>query len=130
MANVEKGWFDDKTKTKIIPLTQVLAKRKASLLGHVIRAGQRNRHDPMYEVTFEDDTLKPKTTAFRRAGKPRHTWHHDNLNYAWQQLEQTQTLNTEYRGLEHQRLKIKEAAIQRRYPFEMSKNEKKRSSGK
>ena len=123
LANAARGCDDDKTKATIIPFTETIKQRKTSLLGHIIRAGERDSRDPMYQVTFEGTNLKPRTTAYRRVGKPRHKWHTDTLASAWQYMEQQKGTNTKYNGDHDQRIGIKRAAIDREKPFHRTKNE-------
>ena len=69
-----------------------------TILGHVIRAGNRDPADPMYQVTFEDANLKPKTSAYRRVGRPRHKWHQETMSQAWQAMQQSEPSNQDFAG--------------------------------
>ena len=80
----------------------------------------------MYQVTFENQTLKPKTTAYRRVGRPRHKWHEKALEAAWQKMSAERTQRQPYEGTELQRNKIKKAAVDRVKPFAKTKAENKR----
>ena len=115
IANDKKGWSAGSSVTKIIPVTETIKRRKMTILGHVIRAGNRDPTDPMYQVTFEDPSLKPKTSAYRRVGRPRRKWHQETMNQAWQSMQQNEPTNHDfagtYAGTEGQRLKIKSRAI-------------------
>ena len=70
-------------KLKVIPLSEIFKIRKEASLGHVIRPGIRDAKDPMYQVTFEDPTLTPQTTACRRVGRPRNKSDTDTMQEAW-----------------------------------------------
>ena len=128
IANKEKGADVDDTKAKILPITEIVMNKKNTVLGHVIRAGDRDSRDPMYQVTFENQTLKPKTTAYRRVGRPRHKWHEKTLEAAWQKMSAEQTQRQPYEGTELQRNKIKKAAVDRVKPFAKTKPENKRKA--
>ena len=54
-------------KLKLIPLSGMRKIRKVASLGHAIRAGIRDAKDPMYQVTFEEPTLKHKTTTIEES---------------------------------------------------------------
>ena len=96
-----------------------------TLLGHVIRAGTRDRNDPMYQITFQGADLEPKTTTYRRVGRPRHKWHQETMTKAWQTMPHQTGSIPEYTGSKKQRKQIRAAAIDREGPFAKSKNEKK-----
>ena len=61
IANKEKGADKDPTKAKIIPVTQMIENRKNALLGHVIRAGERDPRDPKSFVNGFLQFLAPKS---------------------------------------------------------------------
>ena len=124
IANKEKGADQDKTKTKIVPITETLKTKKCTLLGHVIRAGVRDALDPLHLVTFESEDLEPKTAAYRRSGRPRLKWHNETMQEAWNRMPREITNNRTYTGTTGQRQKIKTRAVDREYPFQRSKNEK------
>ncbi len=124
IANTAKGCDEDKKKTKIIPITETIQKRKITLLGHVIRAGNRDKNDPMYQVTFESKDLAPKMTAYRRVGRPRNKWHQDTMEQAWAKIHHNGSHIPKYTGNEKQRQILQKSAIDRTYPFEQSKNER------
>ena len=127
LANIAKGCDEDETKTKIIPLTETIKQRKQRLLGHVIRAGHRDPRDPMYQVTFENSSLQPRTTACRRVGKPRHKWHTDTMQSAWEAMNANSERERPYTGDDRQREEIKQRAIARQTPFDRTKNERLKS---
>ena len=97
---------------------------KQKLLGHIIRVGNRDKIDPMLKITFDNDNLKPKTTAFRRVGKPINKWHQENMKEAWSELPTTITNNEAYTESTSQLQKLRKAAIDIIKPFDKTKNEK------
>ena len=78
----------------------------------------------MHRVTFEGNDLQIKSTLYRRVGKPRHEWHQENMKEAWQQIDKKKTNQEEYIGSVTQRKIIQQEALDRRAPFEQTKNEK------
>lgn len=96
IANEEKGANADTNKAKIIPITETNTNRNNTLLGHVIRAGNRDLKDPMYQVTFDDESLKPKRTTYRRAGRPRHKWHDYTLESKNYHPPKSSTINLKH----------------------------------
>ena len=94
------------------------------MLGHVIRAGDRDDRDPLYRVTCSDKDIAPKTTATRRVGRPRHKWHDSTMTMAWDKITTNKTHNQEYTGSARQRKIIKETALQREYLFQKTTDEK------
>ena len=128
LANKARGCDDDPTKVKLCPLSGNIKKRKMILLGHVIRAGERNPRDPMFQVTFEDKTLKTKTTAFRRVGKPRHKWHAETMTEAWTYTQHYKDNGKPtYKDTPAQRKILQQTAIDRKEPFQRTKSEKAKS---
>ena len=125
IANKEKGADSDPQKARIIPITDMLNKKKCTLLGHVIRAAVRDAMDPLHLVTFESENLEPKTAAFRRTGRPRLKWHKETLSEAWKRMPKEITNKAVYKGTVSQRQKIKTQAVDRAIPFQQPKNKKK-----
>ena len=51
---------EDHNLPHILPLTVLLQKRRVTLLGHIIRAGNRNSNDPAFQATFDSNAFQPK----------------------------------------------------------------------
>jgi hypothetical protein len=126
LANIAKGAHEDKTKTKIMPLTEIIKNRKNTLLGHVIRAGDRDCNDPLFQATFESANLQPRRATHRRVGRPRKKWHDTTMESAWHKLDNTITQGQNYTGTLIQRKEIQKAAVDRKPPFQPTKNEAKK----
>ena len=89
----------------ILPLSQVLTRRKVTLLGHIIRT---DRSDPMHQVTFRDENLSPFHPIVRRPGRPRHKWIDEQLQNAWNLYDDG---GQEFTGTPEQNTKLKQAAL-------------------
>lgn len=104
-------------KDKVIPLTEVLAKRRLKLLGHIIR---RERSHPQQQTTFATADLVTRQTSYRRVGRPRLKWAEETMKEAWQIIRETrQDLPPAFNEneAEHRNI-IKNAAEQREKPFD------------
>ena len=85
--------------------------------------------DPLYQITFEGRSLQTKTAAFRRVGKPRYKRLNETKENAWNKMLSTTQDEEEkqYEHTEEQRLKIKQAALDRNIPFHKKNNYEKRT---
>ena len=55
----------------ITPVTQTISNKKLTVLSYIIRAGERNPRDALYQVTFEHNKFQARQAADRRVGRPR-----------------------------------------------------------
>ena len=102
---------------QIRKLTEVLESRRLTLLGHVIRAGP---HDPLFQATFEDQSLESYIPAYRRVGHPRQAWLDRRMENAWEQITVDPSHpqhGTQYNNTVSQRGIIKAQASKQKPPF-------------
>ena len=73
---------------KPAPISTMIKNRQDTLLGHIIRAGSRNVHDPLFVVTFSDyATLKQLRTITKRVGRPKLKWVDETMRRAWDKVK-------------------------------------------
>ena len=87
------------------------------MLGHIVRAGNRNSSDPAFQATFDSNSLLPKYSITRRQGHPRQKWIDTTMKEAWEALMKEEGSEIRYSGLESQRQKLKTAALNYSKPF-------------
>jgi hypothetical protein len=83
---------------QIRPVSEMLADKKLSLLGHVIR---REFDHPTYQVTFDTPSTTNIATPLlikgpqskRRQGRPRLNWANENMRRAWEIIRTEQEDN-------------------------------------
>ena len=85
-------------------------------MGHIIRADQ---NDPIRQVTFENDSVRPRYKGYRRVGKPSINWTTNNIQKAWKIIYPTEENNHKYDfdNIEHQN-KLMKTATDRDPPFD------------
>ena len=105
----------DKDITIHLP-SETINQRKLKLLGHIIRADQT---DPIRQVTFENESVRPRFKGYRRVGKPRLNWTKNNIQKVWKIIEPTADANNKYDfdNILHQN-KILQTAKDREPPFD------------
>ena len=106
----------DNQPERIIPATEIVKKRRLTLLGHVIRAGQ---DDPLFPVVFGDEDLATVQTSKRRAGRPKNKWIEMSMKDAWNRIRIDNT--EQYTATLTQRQTIKTTAENRAAPFSTKK---------
>ena len=89
--------------------TDMWQRAKFSLLGHIIRA---KPEDPMRQVTFEENTYKPRQPEYRRPGKPRDQFIIETMKEAFDELVDNIWFHYNEDDPEHTQI-IVDAAIER-----------------
>ena len=93
---------EDHAISSIDQLTNLVKKRRVTLLGPIVRAGHCNSSDPAFQATFDSSSLLPKYSITRRQGHPRQKWIDTTMKEAWEALMKEEGSETRYSGLESQ----------------------------
>ena len=99
----------------------LVRKRRVTLLGHIVRAGNRNSSDPAFQATFDSSSLLPKCSITRRQGHPRQKWIDTTMKEAWELLLKEEGSEIRYIGLDSQIQKLKTAALNYSKPLHTKK---------
>ena len=73
---------DDDSRT-VKPFSRYYAEKKASLLGHILRASDE---DPLRQVSFQPGTAYRVQYGKKRIGKPRQNWIHQAKQFVYVDL--------------------------------------------
>ncbi len=119
VQNTQNDNPDDPPPVKIHRISELLKKRKLTLLGHIIRTqSYATDKDPMHQISFENIDLEPREPIYRRKGRPRKKWIKENLEEAWNKLKTDQEPN--FSNTQEQRERIREKALEYAGPFNVA----------
>ncbi len=90
-------------------VSTIIHNKRLTLLGDIIRT---DTNDPLRQVTFENDNLKPLAPALKRVGRPRQKWIEPTTKEAWRRISNEHFIKSEAQ-MEH----IKIQALNRADPF-------------
>ena len=93
-ANEEAGtnMIDPNETPKIKNVFSIIHNKRLTLLGHILRS---DANDPLREVTFENQNLKPLTPALKIVGRLRSKGIETTTKEAWQTMSDDDFINSE-----------------------------------
>ena len=100
---------DPNTTPNIKNVSTIIHNKILTRLGQIITS---DANDPLRQVTFENDNLKPLTPALKRVGRPRSKWIETTTKEAWKIMSDVDFTNSEA-----QRTQIEMQAISKTIPF-------------